>query len=922
MKRLIGFALGAAIGVSAVTAQQPPATPAPNAAPGIPASVLAKLAAGGDDDDGSAKKYEDFAKLTKGAKEFDGLFKLHLKDDRLLAEIAPQQFNTSYLAPMAVAQGAGSGGTTLDDEMIVLQFKRVGDKVHVVRKNTRFRAKRGTPEATAVETTYADSVLLALPIRSINPARGSVVVDFNQIFFGDFAQLGLGVLDPSRTTWHKVKAFPHNVELQVAATFAGGRGTSRGGSDAVIDPRGATVVLHYGLVEMPDAGYTPRLADDRIGYFVTAVKDFSGGKPDTNYVRYVNRWRLERADGTPYKEGAKLVPPKKRIVYWIEKSVPDEYRAAVREGILEWNKAFAKVGFRDAIEVRQQESEEFDPEDMKYNTFRWITNEGSYAIGPSRVNPYTGEILDADILFDAAMVRFYKQEGHVYRNGTAMEPASTIQAARRGLLLPAAGALPGSWDDRTDPAQRLRLLTRGLCQASSHKASELGLAMMSLAAQANLKPGEKYPDELIQQAVKETVMHEVGHTLGLRHNFKASTVLPNDKLHDPAVTRKEGLVGSVMDYNPINLAPKGTKQGDYFTSTVGPYDYWAIEYGYKPDAGADELAKIASRCADPKLTYGTDEDMYGTSDPLVNQWDLGSDPMKFAQDRAALAAELLKGLADRVVDNGEGYQRTRQAFGALLKQYGDAAFLNAKFVGGEQMYRDHKGDPNARDPFVPVAAAQQRAALKFLRDNILTDVPFQFQPELLRKLAADRWMHWGTERMVFSSVDYPVNERVLAIQKVVLDELLDAETLSRVQNLANKSAKADEAVTLAEVFRSLTEGVWIDLPNGKPLDKQPQASVLRRNLQREYLKDLSQIVLGNKAGQVNVLAAMLGGESSGAKMPADAKSLARLHLREIGARIDKVLMASAPLDDTTRAHLDECKERIAKVLAASMQVRD
>jgi hypothetical protein len=376
-----------------------------------------------------------------------------------------------------------------------------------------------------------------------------------------------------------------------------------------------------------------------------------------------------------------------------------------------------------------------------------------------------------------------------------------------------------------------------------------------------------------------------------------------------------------MDYNPTNLAPKGVKQGDYFTSTVGPYDYWAIEYGYKPDAAADELAKIASRCADPKLVFGTDEDLFGTADPLINQWDLGSDPMKFAQDRAAMAAELLKGLADRVVETGEGYQRTRQAFGMLLRQYGDAAFLNAKFVGGEQMYRDHKGDPNARDPFVPVTPEKQRAALQFLRDNILTDAPFQFQPELLRKLAADRWMHWGTERMIFSSVDVPVNERVLAIQKVVLDELLDAETLSRIQNLANKSAKADEALTLAEVFRTLTEGVWTDLPNGKPLDKQPPASVLRRNLQREYLKDLSQIVLGNRAGgPVNVMVMMSGG--SAAKVPADAKSLARLHLREVGARVDKVLMASAPLDDTTRAHLDECKERIAKVLAASMQVSD
>src|SRR6185436_5669204 len=125
--------------------------------------------------------------------------------------------------------------------------------------------------------------------------------------------------------------------------------------------------------------------------------------------------------------------PKKKIVFWIEKSVPDEYRASVREGILEWNKAFEKIGFRDAIEVRQQENEDFDPEDVNYNTFRWITSDLGYAMGPSRVNPFTGEIIDADIIFDASMVRYYKGEQQIYRNdrGRFEEPASLIQAARR-----------------------------------------------------------------------------------------------------------------------------------------------------------------------------------------------------------------------------------------------------------------------------------------------------------------------------------------------------------------------------------------------------------------------------------------------------------------------------------------------------------
>jgi hypothetical protein len=622
-----------------------------------------------------------------------------------------------------------------------------------------------------------------------------------------------------------------------------------------------------------------------------------------------------------------VVPPKKKIVYWLEKSIPDEYRASVREGILEWNKAFEKIGFRDAIEVRQQEGEEFDPEDVTYSTVRWITSEVPYAIGPSRVNPLTGEIIDADILFDASMLRMYKNEQQLFKNdrGVFTDPASPIQAGRYGWGLPV-HPLAGGWDDRDGKAAdedpraalraRLHAVQQGMCQCAAHKNNELSLAITAMAARVALKPGDKLPDEMIQQAVKETIMHEVGHTLGLRHNFKASTMLKNDQLHDLNVTRKQGLVGSVMDYNPVNLAPKGVKQGDFFTCTIGPYDYWAIEYGYKP-ASQEELDKVAARCAQAGLAYGTDEDMFASADPHINQWDMGADTMKYAQDRILLAEELMKGLADRVVEKGEGYQRARQAFGIMLSQYGDAAFLVAKHVGGEFIHRDHKGDENARDPFVPVKADEQRKALKFVQEKILTDKPFQFPPELLRKLASDRWMHWGNEMAVMRSVDYPVNERILGIQRVVLRELLDGDTLARLQNTALKADKGENCVTMADVFRALSDSIFADLPNGdKPAAEK--SSLIRRNLHREYLKSLSGLVLGPRGGLRPAMdglpVIMLGG---GSAVPPDAKSLARMHLRDTAKRIN-VALESSP-DDVTRAHLEEMREQINKVLGAAVQ---
>ncbi len=889
---------------------------------------------------GGPVQRNEFATLTRGFKEIDGYIKMHLKDDKLYAELRPDQFDKPMLCPTAVARGAGMGGYTLNfDEQWVLLFKRYGDKVHLVRRNVRFKASSGGPTAKAVDTTYTDSVLLALRVLATNPQRGTVLINLGDIFMQNFAELPFGGFDPSRSTWHKVKAFPHNVEIEVAATFTGGRQT---GDDSVIDARGKTVVIHYGLCPLPEGGYTPRVADDRVGHFLTATKDFSKDGRDTSFVRYVNRWKLEPADSIDPKNPEKLSDPKKKIVFWIEKSVPTQYRAAVREGILEWNKAFEKIGFRDAIEVRQQENEEFDPEDIHYNTFRWIATDRGFAMGPSRANPLTGEILDADIIFDASLIRFWKQDHNMQKQ--PVPTASLIEATKNGWNLdnplldrnPAAGDAPRGWNrPRQSDVERHALAGRlGLCQCGAQMKYEMGLAVMALAeanpvppAKPSDKPADKAAkketdkavDELIKQAIKYVTMHEVGHTLGLRHNFKSSTMHPNDKLHDTKLTREKGLVGSVMDYTPINLAPKGVKQGDYFSTTLGPYDYWAIQYAYTTDN--DGLKEIAKKGALPGHDYATDEDMRQGADPSVHVWDLGADPMKFAMDRVQLAEELMKGLGDRVVEKGEGYQRARQAFKILLGQFGNGAYLVSNYVGGETINRDHRDDPSARDPLVPIKGDKQREALKFVRDRILTDATFQFSPKLLRQLAAERWNHWGSDP---DGPEFPVYEEVLDIQKVVLRNLLKPEALARVQNNALKAENGEKPLALDEVFRCLTDGIWADLqpdPNGKAV----ASSVIRRNLQREHLKELTTLVLGkpSAASSDDLLMMLIMGGGRSSAVPPDARSLARAHLKELqGSMLAALKNPQMGIDATTRAHLEECQERIAKTLNASMTVSE
>jgi hypothetical protein len=889
-------------------------------------------------------RFPDFNTVTRGAKVHEGLFKLYQKDDRLYLELTPDKMNRPFLCPIAVARGAGKGGETLNaDEQWVLLFKRVGDKVHLVRRNVHFKAKAGSPTARAVETTYSDSVLMALRIAAVNQMNGMApLINLNDVFMTDFAELGLGMFDANRSYWSKVKTFPRNVEIEVQATYAarGGPMGFHGGGDETIDPRGTTVVVHYGLADLNDAGYQPRVADDRIGHFVTAVKDFSSDSKDTAFVRNINRWRLERAEPADPKNPGKLSVPTKSIKFYIEKTVPHEYRAAVQEGVLEWNKAFEKIGFRNAIEVVQQrDDEDWDPEDMNYNTIRWITRDTAFAMGPFRANPMTGEILDADIIFDADVVRYWKRQSVANSPGTSVaEPVSPVQAMDAGWgldrLMPRPSAADGSWNDmprRTadDPgAAHQWAIRQGICQCGSRLQFEMGMAAMTMAARADGKATDKVTDEMVAQAVKSIIMHEVGHTLGLRHNFKGSAMLPNDQLHDTKITREKGLIGSVMDYAPVNLAPKGAKQGDYFTTTLGPYDYWAIEYAYKP-ADAAELKKVAARSGEPGLDFGTDEDVMLSADPLANRFDLGNDVLQFARDRMILTEELLQGLATRVVDEGEGYQRARVALDALLKQYGDGAYFVSKYVGGEHVYRDHRGDPKGREPLVPVPAAKQRDALKFLQEHVFSEKPYQLPPDLLRKLAVDRWVHWGSE---WHETDFPLYDRVLGIQRLALSRMLNPAVLRRIQANALKADKAEQALTMAEVFRAATDAVWGDLPNGGPGEENKAyvASVMKRNLQREYIAQLANLVLGRRGGSGPGRPGLTIGDArepimvgGPAATPPDACSLARMHLRDISTRIQGRLndKRTAP-DETTVAHLEECRERIQKVLGAAMQVND
>lgn len=834
-----------------------------------------------------------FEMYTTGMKRVDGLWTLYHKDQQLLVDFNPGHLNQNFIVLTSIARGISRGmvlgGMTwgMGDEERLWMFSKVGEKLHVIRRNVRFKATAGSPEQSAVKLAYSDSVLYALPILTTTPT-GGMLVDLTRIFMSDDEQIGRNIgpgfsFASDRSTWAKVKAFPLNVELQVAAVYSGG-----GDIETVSDSRGVQVNVHYSISALPSSGYAPRIADDRVGYFLTVLKDFSDKSDSQHFVRYINRWNLQKADPS-----AKLSPPRDPIIFYLEKTIPIALRPHVQAGIEEWNKAFEKLGYSNAIQVRQQRDEDdWDPEDVRYNTFRWITAGAGFAMGPSRVNPLTGQILDADIIFDSDFLQYWKQE---YENFTPSDVA----------------ALMGG-----DPSQRPfgQLLSNGHthfggdhCAYCRGMQQQMGFAASALVAGGTITaPGKELPEEFVAQALKEVVMHELGHTLGLRHNFKASAWKTLAEIDDPIKGAAEGTVGSVMDYTPVNIVPKGAKQGLYYPQTIGPYDYWAIEYGYKslPGNEAEELKKIASRSAEPGLDYGTDEDTRGSvdSDPLSNRFDLSKDPLEFARRQMKTSSELWPTVVERAVSNGEGYQRARQAFGLLFSEYWRTLFFVARIPGGLYVHRDHKGDAKGRSPFEVVEAAKQREAMKLISESAFSTL--SFPPQVLNYLAATRWNHWGLREV--NRLDYPIHDTVAMMQDRILRQLLMSSTLTRLHDSELKVAPEADSYTLAEHLRTIVDAVFTEwrapAKLGEYSNRKPYISSIRRNLQRMALKDYASLVT-----------------SPSFSTPEDARTLARFHLTELDKQITALVsVQDLKLDDYTKAHLLDSQERIRKVLQSQV----
>jgi len=848
----------------------------------VPSMVIGIIAGLAIQEEGNiskeTEKEEDFSAIIKEFTPITGLFTVYrnTKDSKAYLEIKPEQFDKIFLCSVTRESGDGTffDSASMEDNFPFF-FRRVNKQVQLIHKNVLFRADRDKPIFRAIEKGVSDSLISSSIISSkAHPKTGAVLVSLNDLFLFDRYNLAYYLnettksdfaFDKDNSFFSSLKSFPQNTDIEINMHFRSSKPVS---AATLVDARSLFIRYYYSISMLPKDDYVPRLADDRVGHFITMYQDYSSTKPETPYVRYVNRWQLEKQDPK-----ADLSAPKKPIVFWLEKTIPIEYREPIKTGILLWNKAFEKIGFKDAVVVYQQPDDaDWDPADTRYNTIRWMFMPGAgYAVGPSDADPFTGQLYSADIRISADMTRFNYTE----------------------------------FEEVINPLGRTKLGNR-YCDYARGLAYQASFATALLQARGFLEGKEKEADKFVYDYLVELVAHEVGHTLGLRHNFKASSVNPLDRLHDKSITAEKGLSGSLMDYTPCNISIDQSKQGEFWQSTLGPYDYWAIEYAYRPlDAKTPEeelpkLKEIASRCARPELAYGTDEDCFYNSpkgiDPTCNVWDLGNDPLNFIEQRIMLAQELWGKIETKFSKPGEGYQKMRRVFRQGIQEYSIAATLACRFIGGIYHRRDHIADPDGRIPFEPVPAQKQKQALDFIINNIFA-ISEKTLPDsrILNKLAPERMPSLTSDPENTPSVDMQIHNFVLSIQQSALNYLYDPIVLQRLSDIELRYNKSDVKFGLRELFYNTRDGIWQEVIENKNINS------FRRRLQRAHIDKLISLYL-----------------SDAKTIPQDAITLAHNDLSTIWDYIQTCQTS----DELTQLHLKDISEQIKKALDWKLNKHD
>lgn len=810
--------------------------------------------------DEKSKTLEDFI---KSSKKIEGLFDIY--QDTITGQvqmlIREDQLNKDYIYGSQIADGvvrtAGFRGQYRDEK--ILNFKKFFNKIEISAVNSNFYFDENNPLSKSKDANISNSLISSIKIKYFDKEKNAYLIDADGIFISELLtriklptnpfeynrSFQLGRFDKGKSKIEKIKNYPKNLNVKTNYVY-NNPNVGSSGSNAVEDSRYVSIKTFHTIVEMPDDDYQIRLDDQRVGYFLTQVDNLTD-PGTTNYRDLINRWKLIKKD--PSLEVSEPVKP---ITWWIENSTPIEWRETIKEAVLQWNHAFEKAGFKNAIEVKiQPDDADWDAGDIRYNVLRWTSSPnppfGGY--GPSMVNPRTGEIIAADI-----MLEFVFFTNRVFYDKLYSDSASIMDT--------------NNYDHTHDH-------DNFVCSAGSilHDNINFGRTFIALN-------GDDYDlEELERQSMMYLIMHEVGHTLGLNHNMKSSSIHSISELYDANELKGKAISGSVMDYPALNLNPNPKIKSPYADSSVGHYDKWAIEFGYKPFNSEQERNEILSRSTDPLLIFGNDADILYSSrgiDPRVQTNDMSSDPISYSIDRMRLVNELFDDILDKFQISGNTYEDLRRAFFNLNSQYASAASTISKFIGGVYVERSVIGQKGSNKPYTPVNYKDQKRAFKALDKYIFSSDNYKIPSEIINYLARQRR---GFE--FYSGPEDPkIHDLILSNQARILSQLMAPNTLQRLKD----SELYGNKYKLSEFMTDLNKSIFSEIDGN--IDS------FRQNLQIVYTKRLVDIISSDK----------------GKRYKNHAKSLALLNLNEIMESIN------SDGNISSRAHKMHLKSIIEKAL--------
>lgn len=779
-----------------------------------------------DDDTGGADKEKDKPKpkikpmdeFIKDKIRIEGLFPMYrdAETGAVFLELSPSQFGKEFIYHTFVQSGvSGLLGQLADlgfagqiQENYVVRFRRRFNQIDVMRQSTDYVVDPGSPLIRASDINNSDSVMATLNIVAIDKKSDKVLVAVNGLFAGnDLTSMGsnvspllplLGInpsLSKSKTSIRDVANYPHNSAVLVEYVFDFKKGFARP----------ASVILQHNFTPMPQSDYVPRGDDPRVGYFTVEKTNLSTveGLPFEDKIR---RWKLEKTDPT-----AAVSPVKKPITFWIQNSTPLEFRDTIAKAALVWNDAFREAGYEGAIAVKvQPDDAPWKPGDVRYNVIQWIAspNPSFNGYGPSVVNPRTGEILAANIVLEQKSV-----SRQVLLDKILLSDGALGQAAGH-----AAHDDHGDHGDHGDHAD---------CQVTAQARANLDFAMvlMSSGLMASDSPDGEALKRVIEDNLYYLVMHEIGHTLGLTHNMKGSFFRDLDQLKG-GLAADEPITGSVMDYPATNILPGRAPALPFFPTMLGPYDKWAIAFGYD-DRMKDAAYRDAflARAGTPGYMFGNDaEDMRATGrgiDPRVIPYDMSSDPIGFSNAQLDLIRATFPALASKVQKQGLGNSDLVAAHTLLMSIYRQHGVAISRYVGGIYTARDlNPAGLSEAPPLRPVPADQQKRAMAALEASFFAPDALDFPADYLTNLVA--------QRRGFSGIKIPnVLDEVGRLQSPVLDHLLHPLTLSRMAVGPSLGGEYDVATMLGD----LTRMIFAEDINGS-------ANAFRRNLQMRYVGKL------------------------------------------------------------------------------------